>query len=98
MFHHDDNDEALGPLDTLFPGWTVAPHVVSQHVEAALTESMRLAVKVLGQPSEAAIMRSFQTMIDRTAFDKKASRTTHYPPYIDSHRGKPWKDCSYSRL
>lgn len=69
MFHHDDNDEALGPLDTPFPGWAAAPHVVSQHIEAALTESVRLAVKVLEQPSEAAIMQIFQTMMDRTVFD-----------------------------
>lgn len=69
MSHHDDNDETLGSLDTPFPGWTAAPHGVSQHVEATLTESVRLAVKVLGQPSEAAIMQIFQTMIDRTVFD-----------------------------
>lgn len=76
MFHYDDNDETLGPLDTPFPGWTAPPHVISQHVEAALTESMRLAVKVLGQPSEAAIMRIFQTMMDRTAFDNGAHDDT----------------------
>lgn len=69
MFHHDDNDETLGSLDTPFPGWAAPSHVVSRHVEATLTESVRLAVEVLGQPSEAAIMQIFQTMIDRTALD-----------------------------
>ncbi|CAM3933407.1 hypothetical protein BOMU111920_01280 [Bordetella muralis] len=37
MFHHDDNDETSGPLDTPFPGGTAPPHVISQHIEAALT-------------------------------------------------------------
>ncbi len=69
MFHHDDNDKAFAPLDTPFPGWAAPPDVVSRHVEATLTESVRLAVKVLEQPSEAAIMQIFQTMIDRTVFD-----------------------------
>ncbi|PWF23212.1 hypothetical protein [Corticimicrobacter populi] len=70
MFHQDDNDEAFAPCDAPFPGWTAPQYVVTQHVEAALTAAVRLAGKVLEQPSEAAIMQIFQTMMDRTAFGK----------------------------
>lgn len=70
MFHPDENDEALALFDSPPSGWTAPPRVVNQHVQAALATAVRLANHGLNQPSEAAIMQIFQTMMDRTAFGK----------------------------
>lgn len=67
MFHPDDNDEALALFDGPPAAWIAPPRVVNQHVAAALAAAVRLANQELNQPSEAAIMRIFQTMMDRTA-------------------------------
>ena len=64
------DDDALALFNDPSPGWAAPRHVVTQHAEAALAEAARLAHQVFEEPSEAAIMRIFQTMIDRTAFPK----------------------------
>lgn len=76
MFHHDDNDEALALFDGPPLGWMAPPRVVSQHVQAALAAAVRLANQELNQPSEAAVMQIFQTMMDRTVFEQNGHDIT----------------------
>lgn len=80
MFPADD-DDALALSDSPLTGWAAPRHVVTQHAEAALAEATRLANQVFEKPSEATIMRIFQTMMDRTAFPKDspgiAPRSVH---------------------
>lgn len=72
-----DENEDSSLLEGLMPvGWAAPQKVVSRHVQDTLQEAVRIAHTTLHTPSERAVMRLFQVMIDRTSFEDTGSIAT----------------------